>query len=158
MPISKDELVSTYVVAPGHATFGQAMAALNAAQGQRWWHLVVHKADGSWATATFNDVLLANAQAGMGLADTPLENLPGLKPADSVEQTAMGTNVALDKARSSESGALIVTEGEHPVGLIATTQRSAENPTDFAKLNQLAGQFVNLKDYGDVLLPPKKKK
>ena len=154
MPIPKEELhkpENSFLYAPGHATFGQAMAALNATQGDRSCFLVVKKSDNTWATGTFSDILLANANATAGLAGKRLDEVEGLQETEAVEWSDIEMTEALEKA--SKTGRLILMEGDKVVGVLTAGMRTLENASQFAELNQLAGQFVDLIDFGDVLLP-----
>lgn len=160
MPISEEALqkeTNRFIAVKGEATVGQAMAAFQALEAQPWWHLVVHKRDGSWAVARFRDLSALPAAAGAG--DTRVDDLESLKAASAVERDLIETNDAQAQARKSPSRVLVVTVNGVPVGiLVEGMRRSAGGPTlAAADVSRLGGKYINLKDYGSILLGSSKK-
>jgi len=157
MPISEEALrkeTNRFIAVKGEATVGQALAAFNALEAQPWWHLVVQKLDGSWAVARFRD-LSALGDA----ADTHVNDLENLKAAAASERDTMETKDAQAQARKSPSRVMVVTDKGMPVGiLVEGLRRSAGGPALAAPdVNRLGGKYINLKDYGTILLGSSKK-
>ena len=86
MPIADEALQdpkNRFIAVAGDAKLGQAIAALESVGGQAWWHLVVQRDDGSWATARFNELgaLLASIVLAMPAAGRPfVQVIAGLLP------------------------------------------------------------------------------
>ncbi|MBM4423986.1 MAG: hypothetical protein FJ030_11440 [Chloroflexi bacterium] len=153
MPIRLDHLEPSekvHVAVKGNATWAMAAAALKQKGGNPTWPLVVRKADGSYAAVSFEAIL----NSGDLPPDTLAENLPGLSPVDSVEINSMGTDAARDRVSGLKGMKLIViadADGKFMGTLGKGIKRSGgELPT--AKLDQLAGQNVDLTQLGDLLL------
>ena len=153
MPISDDALQrqkNRFIAVKGDAKFGQAIAALNAVGGQPWWHLVAQMPDGSWSVARFGN--LATSLEGVNAAsDIRLRDLKALTPAATVERDSVDTKVAQAMARRANGGLLVVTNQESLVGILVegVTRGAMSTPQT---LDQLGGKYVNLKDYGSILL------
>ena len=159
MPISEEALrkeTNRFIAVKGEARVGQALAAFKALEAEPWWHLVVQKRDGSWAVARFRD-LSALSDAGAG--DTHVNDLENLTAASAVERDTIETKDAQAQARKSPSRVLVVTANGLPVGiLVEGMRRSAGGPTlAAADVNRLGGKYINLKDYGSILLGSSKK-
>ena len=156
MPIPDAELersVNKFIAVSGEATVGQAIAALQAQQGEPWWHLLVRKPDGAWGSTTFTE--LYNALAGMpDAADMRLADWEGLVPATTVEWDAMGMTKARGLARNSPGKLVVVTDGGMPKGILFEGSRRSDalRPLSVGQFTKLAGQYVNLKDYGAILM------
>jgi len=103
---------NTHLPVSGQATLRQAFAMLTSPQidGQAWWHLIVARTSGTWATAPFED-LYRQAQTDTTKLDIPLDELDWLISARVVEQGSMGTGEAEDEARQSPGKLLVVTDG-----------------------------------------------
>lgn len=159
MPISDEALrkaTNRFIAVKGEARVGQALAAFKALEAEPWWHLVVQKPDGSWAVARFRDLsVLSDASAG----DTQVNDLENLTATSAVERDTIETKDAQAQARKSPSRVLVVTANGLPVGiLVEGTRRSASGPTlAAADVNRLGGKYINLKDYGSILLGSSKK-
>ena len=154
MPISDEALQNAknrFIAVKGEATVGQAIAALQQEGGEAWWHLVVQMDDGSWGVARFSE--LHSALVGTVAAlEIRLGSWPGLIRADAVEQAGMETKAAVALAKQSDARMLVVTEAGLPKGiLVESVMRSAAAITS-ARLGELGGKYVNLKDYGSILL------
>jgi hypothetical protein len=159
MPISEEALqkeTNRFIAVKGEARVGQALAAFNALDAQPWWHLVVQKPDGSWATARFRDLGLPDVA---GAADTSVNDLETLIATSAVERDTIETKDAQAHARQSPSRVLVVTASGIPVGiLVEGVRRNAGGPTLAAPdVNRLGGKYINLKDYGKILLGSSKK-
>jgi hypothetical protein len=159
MPISDEALQkesNRFIAVKGEARVGQALAAFNALEAQPWWHLVVRKLDGSWAVARFRDLA---ALPGIAAADTRVSDLENLTATAAVERDTIETKDAQAQARKSPSRVLVVTANGMPVGiLVEGVRRGAGVPTLAAPdVNRLGGRYVNLKDYGTILLGSSKK-
>ncbi len=160
MPISEETLrkeTNRFIAVNGEARVGQALAAFNALEAQPWWHLVVQKPDGSWAVARFRDLSALTDVAGA--ADTHVHELENLIATAAVERDTIETKDAQAQARKSPSRVLVVTTNGLPVGiLVEGVRRSAGGPTlAAADINRLGGKYINLKDYGSILLGSSKK-
>jgi hypothetical protein len=160
MPISEEALrkeTNRFIAVKGKARVGQALAAFHALEAQPWWHLVVQKVDGSWAVARFRDLLALPEVAGA--ADTQVNDLENLKATSAVERDAIETKDAQAQARKSPSRVLVVTVNGMPVGiLVEGMRRGAGGPAFVAPdVNRLGGKYINLKDYGSILLGSSKK-
>ena len=130
---------------------GQAIAALHAEDGQPWWHLLVQADDGSWGVTRFAD-LYASLERMASAADVQLGGRKDLTIATTVERDSMETRAAQALALKSPGGLLVVTVDGMPVGILAEGVSRAALSISFAKLNDLGGKYVNLKDYGSILL------
>lgn len=159
MPISDESLQNaknSFLAVKGDATIGQAIAALQSQGGQPWWHLVVQMDDGLWGLTRFND-LYRRLESKAGAAEIRLGAWDGLQVSLAVEQDSMETRAAEALARKSVSGVLIVTHGGLPVGIIVANVSRGGASVPAAKLSDLGGKYVNLKDYGSILLSSSKK-
>jgi hypothetical protein len=162
MPISDEALQmekNRFLAVKGEATVGQACAALNALQGQPWWHLVVRMDDGTWAVARFSELTAAAATASEA-AETQLSALEQLRTAPAVERDSIETKSAQTLARKSSAHVLVVTAGGLPVGILCEGIRRSAAPSGGltpANVDQLGGKYVKLKDYGSILLGSSKK-
>jgi len=159
MPISNEALQdpkNNFLAVRGEATIGQAIAALQSQGGQPWWHLVVQMDDGSWGLTRFND-LYRRLGKRADAAEIRLGAWNGLQIATAVEQDSIETRAAEAMARRSSSGVLVVTHGGLPVGTIVADVNRGGASVPAAKLADLGGKYVNLKDYGSILLSSSKK-
>ena len=159
MPISAETLKdakNSFLAVRGDATIGQAIAALRSQGGQSWWHLVVCMDDGSWGLTRFNELYrrLANKADA---AEIRLGAWEGLQLASAVEQDSIETRAAEVLARKSDSGVLIVTRDGLPVGTIVANVSRGGASIPAAKLADLGGKYVDLKNYGSILLSSSKK-
>ena len=160
MPISDEVLrkeMNRFIAVKGEATVGQALAAFKALEAQAWWHLVVQKPDGSWAVARFRE--LAALPDVAGAADTYVSDLENLTAALAVERDTIETKDAQAQARKSPSRVLVVTVSGMPVGILVEGVRRGTGGATLAAadVNRLGGKYVNLKDYGTILLGSSKK-
>ena len=154
MPISDEALQAEknrFIAVRGDATVGQAIAALQAEDGQPWWHLLVQAGDGSWGVTRFAD-LYASLERMASAADVTLGGRKDLTIATTVERDSIETRAAQALALKSPGGLLVVTEDGMPIGILAEGVSRAALSIAFAKLNDLGGKYVNLKDYGSILL------
>jgi hypothetical protein len=154
MPISDEALQNEknqFIAVRGDATVGQAVAALQAEGGQPWWHLLVQMDDGSWAVTRFTDLHQA-LEGTPTAAEIRLGGWPGLVAASAVEQDSMETRAAEAMARTSGGRVLVVTAGGLPTGILVEGVSRGATSISSAKLNELGGNYVNLKDYGSILL------
>lgn len=159
MPISEEALrkeTNRFIAVKGEARVGQALAAFKALEAQPWWHLVVQKPDGSWAVARFRDLALPDVADA---ADIPVNDLENLTATLAVERDTIETKDGQAQARKSPSRVVVVTVNGMPVGILVegvrrSTVRSALAAPD---VNRLGGKYINLKDYGKILLGSSKK-
>ena len=154
MPISDEALQNEknrFIAVKGDANVGQAIAALQAEGGQPWWHLLVQADDGSWGVTRFAD-LYASLERMASAADVRLGGRKDLTIATTVERDRLETRAAQALALKSPGGLLVVTVGGMPIGILAEGVSRAALSISFAKLNDLGGKYVNLKDYGSILL------
>jgi hypothetical protein len=158
MPISEAALQNAknrFVAVKGDATVGQAIAALQVQGGQPWWHLVVQMDDGSWGVCTFTE-LHQTLERMAAAADVRLGGWHGLTGVAAVEQDAMETNAADSLARKCKGRVLVVTSHGIPIGILVGEVSRGGPSISSAKLSELGGRYVNLKDYGAILLSSSK--
>jgi hypothetical protein len=154
MPISDEALQSAknrFIAVSGEATVGQAIAALAAQAGQPWWHLLVQMDDGVWGVTKFTD-LHASLEKMATAAEVRLGGRKGLTVAPTVERDSIETKAALALAGKSPGCVLIVTDRGMPVGILFEGASRGGVSISSAKLGELGGKYVNLKDYGSILL------
>jgi len=159
MPIANEALENTknrFIAVKGEATVAQALAALQELGGQLWWHLVVQTSKGSWGITRVGD-LCQGLETTATDADARLGDWPGLQPAKVVEQGSMETRVAQALAKKSPGSVLVVTDGVMPLGILFEGVSRTTRSVPMAKLGDLCGKYVNLKDYGSILLASSKK-
>jgi hypothetical protein len=158
MPISDEALQNArnnFIAVRGEATVGQAIAALQAKGGQPWWHLLVRQADGSWGVLRFTDLYVELERMSMA-SEIPLSGRKGLTTATAVDRDSMETKAAQALALKSPGGFLVVTVDGMPVGILVEKVSRSGLAISSAKLNDLGGKYVNLKDYGSILLSSSK--
>jgi len=160
MPIAKEALENTrnrFIAVKGEATVAQTLAALQELGGQQWWHLVVQINKATWGIMRVGD-LCQGLETTPTDSDARLGDWPGLKPGIVVEQDSMETRAAQALAKKSPGSVLLVTNGVMPLGILfeGVSRNTRSVPT--AKLGDLCGKYVNLKDYGSILLASSKKK
>jgi hypothetical protein len=159
MQISNEALQNPrnrFLAVKGEATVGQAIGALQFQGGQPWWHLLVQMDDDSWGVTTFSN-LYQKLAGTSDAAETRLGDWTGLIPADAVEQDSIETRAAETLAKRSVSRVLIVTDGGIPVGILVEGARRGSLAISAARLDELGGTPVNLKDYGSILLSSSKR-
>jgi hypothetical protein len=158
MPISDEALQNAknnFIAVSGEATVGQAIAALQAKGGQPWWHLLVKQDDGSWGVSRFTDLYLSLERMATA-AEVQLGGRKGLTTATAVDRDSMETKKAQTLALKSPGGFLVVTVDGIPVGILVEKVSRSGLAISSAKLNDLGGKYVNLKDYGSILLSSSK--
>lgn len=154
MPISDEALQSkknSFIAVSGQATVGQAIAALQAQSGQPWWHLLVRMGDGSWGVTRFMDLHISLEKTAHA-DEVRLGEWPGLKPATVVERDSMESEEAQTLAGRSPGSLLVVTLNGMPIGILVEGVSRGGLSITSAKLGELAGKYVNLKDVGSILL------
>lgn len=159
MPISEEALESAknrFIAVKGQAKVGQAIAALQAQNGQPWWHLLVQMSDGSWGITRFSE-LCQTLEDTDDAAEIRLETWRGLFRANAVARDSMETKSAQALARKSNGSLLVVTDGVLPAGILVESVNRSSQPAPPAKLGELCRKYVNLKDYGSILLACSKK-
>jgi hypothetical protein len=158
MPISDEALQNArnnFIAVSGEATVGQAIAALQAKGGQPWWHLLVRQADGSWGVSRFTDLYVSLERMSMA-SEIPLGGRKGLTTATAVDRDSMETKEAQALALKSPGGLVVVTVNGLSVGILVEKVSRGGLAISSAKLNDLGGKYVNLKDYGSILLSSSK--
>ncbi len=161
MPISDQVLAqpnNNFIAVSGTATVGQAVAALLGQDGQAWWHLIVEWPARHWGCTTFAD-LYGSVRDAPNALSTLLADWRGLASAPAIDRDAVNDQQAIELARRSASGLIVVMQGAVPAGIIyaATTRGGAIQPVSVGKLRELVGTPVSLKDYGAILLAASKK-
>lgn len=159
MPISDAALQNPknrFLAVTGDASVGQAIAALQGMGGQPWWHLVVQMDDGSWGVARFSDLYVALKDLP-NATEIPLGLWNGLTEAKAVEQNSIETAAAEALAKKISNDVLVVTVNSMPVGLLVEDVRRGGPSISSAKLGELGGKHINLKDFGSILLGSSKK-
>jgi hypothetical protein len=154
MPISDEALQNPknrFLAVSGDATVGQAIAALQGEGGEAWWHLLVHMDDGSWGTTRFTD-LYESLERMATAAEVRLGGRKTLTVATAIDRSSMETRPAQALARESPGSLLVVTVGSVPVGMLVEGVSRGGPAISSTTLNELGGKYVNLKDYGSILL------
>lgn len=159
MPISNEALENNknrFIAVKGEATVAQALAALRELGGQPWWHLLVQTSKDEWGITRVGD-LCQGLETTPTDSDARLGDWPGLLQAKVVEQSSMETRAAQTLAKKSPGSVLVVTDGVMPLGILfeGVSRTSGSVPT--TKLGDLCGKYVNLKNYGSILLASSKK-
>jgi hypothetical protein len=158
MPISDEALqkpTNRFLAVSGEATVGQAIAALQGEGGESWWHLLVRMDDGSWGVTRFTD-LYKSLERMAAAADVRLGGRKNLTPATAVDRDSMDTLSAQALARNSPGRLLIVTTNGNPIGILFQGTSRGGLAISSAKLSDLGGPYINLKDYGSILLSSSK--
>lgn len=159
MPISNEALENAknrFIAVKGKATVGQALAALQQQGGQPWWHLLVQTDDGSWGVTRFTD-LCQELETTPSDPDARLDAWPGLLQAKVIEHGSMETRAAQALAKKSKGSVVVVTEGALPLGILFEGVSRSGKSVAPARLGELCGKYVNLKDYGSILLASSRK-
>jgi hypothetical protein len=154
MPISDEALQNPknrFLAVSGDATVGQAIAALQGESGESWWHLLVRMDDGSWGATRFTD-LYESLERMATAADVRLGGRKSLTVATAIDRDSMETRPAQALARQSPGSLLIVTVDSVPVGILAEGVSRGGLSISSATLSELGGKYINLKDYGSILL------
>lgn len=158
MPISDAALrnpKNRFLAVSGDATVGQAIAALKGVGGESWWHLLVKMDDGSWGATRFTD-LYESMERMATAADVRLGGRKGLTVATAIDRDSLETKPAQALARKSPGSLLIVIVDNVPVGILFEGVSRGGLAISSAKLSELGGPYVNLKDYGSILLSSSK--
>jgi hypothetical protein len=160
MPISEEALqkeTNRFIAVKGEARVGQAMAAFKALDAQPWWHLVVLMPDGSWAVTRFRD--LPSKPDDPAAADVYVRDLKNLTTVAAVELDSIETKAAQAQARKGLGRVLVVTVNGTPVGILVEGARRSTGGMALSApdVNSLGGKYINLKDYGTILLSSSKK-
>ena len=158
MPISDEALQNPknrFLAVSGDATVGQAIAALQGESGESWWHLLVRMDDGSWGTTRFTD-LYESLERMATAAEVRLGGRKTLTVATAIDRGSMETRPAQALARESPGSLLVVTVDSVPVGMLVEGVSRGGPSISSTTLNELGGKYVNLKDYGSILLSSSK--
>lgn len=158
MPISDKALQdpkNRFLAVSGEATVGQAIAALQGEGGKAWWHLLVRMDDGSWGATRFTD-LYESLERMATAADVRLGGRKSLTVATAIDRDSMETRPAQVLARQSPGGLLVMTVDGLPVGILVERIRRGGISIPSAQLSELGGKYINLKDYGSILLSSSK--
>lgn len=159
MPISEAALQDSkncFLAVKGDASVGQAFGALQGEGGQQWWHLVVQMDDGSWRVTRFSDLYVALKDRA-DAAEIRLGSWDGLTETTAVERDSIDTRAAEALAKKSTNQVIVVTFDAAPIGLLVGDVRRGGPSISSAKLGELGGKHINLKDYGSILLSSSKK-
>lgn len=158
MPISDAALQNPknrFLAVSGDATVGQAIGALKGVGGESWWHLLVKMDDDSWGATRFTN-LYESLERMATAADVRLGGRKGLIVATAIDRDSMETKPAQALARKSPGSLLIVNVDGVPVGILFEGVSRGGLAISSAKLSELGGPYVNLKDYGSILLSSSK--
>lgn len=158
MPVSDEALrksKNSFVAVAADATVGQAIAALQDAGGQPWWYLIVERDDRTWGVTRFSDLFAALKKMATA-SEVRLGGRKDLIAAASVERDSMETGAAQALALKSPGRVLVITNGGTPAGILAEGGTRAVIALTSASLNDLGGKYVNLKDFGSILLSSSK--
>lgn len=142
MSIDPNALASSenqFVLAEAAEPVGRAVVALEHAQGNGWWHLVVEMGAGRYAAVRFDDLAPLAESGGAGFFRRPLGDLvgDGIPEATTVEQADLETNQAKDLALDSPGHLVVVTHQGVSVGILHVGMGVFEH----ASLMALFGQF-----------------
>ena len=158
MPISDKALQNPknrFLAVSGDATVGQAIAALKGEGGELWWHLLVRLDDGSWGVTRFTELAKSLEKSGTA-ANVRLAGRKSLAIATAIDRDSMETLPAQALARKSPGSLLIVNVDNVPVGILFEGVSRGGLAISSAKLGDLGGPYINLKDYGSILLSSSK--
>lgn len=158
MPISYEALrnpKNRFLAVSGDATAGQAIAALQGEGGESWWHLLVRMDDGSWGITRFTELYESLERMAIA-AEVRLGGRKSLTVATAIDRDSMETRPAQALARKSPGTLLIVTVDSLPVGILVEGVSRGGLAISSAKLSDLGGPYINLKDYGSILLSSSK--
>ncbi len=158
MPISNEAIENNknrFIAVKGEATVAQVLAALEELGGQPWWHLLVQTSKG-WGVTRVS-TLCEGLEDLSTDAQARVDGWPGLSEAKAVEQGNMETRAAQALARKSPGSLLVVTHAGLPVGILVEGVSRTSRAIPAAKVGDLCGKYVNLKDYGSILLASSKK-
>lgn len=158
MPISDEALKNPknrFLAVSGDATVGQAIAALKGEGGESWWHLLVRLDNGSWGAIRFTD-LYKSLERMATAAEVRLGGRKSLTLATAIDRDSMETRPAQALAGKSPGSLLIVKVDNVPVGILFEGVSRGGLAISSAKLGDLGGPYINLKDYGSVLLSSSK--
>ncbi len=151
MPIRLETLEDSeklHIAVKGNATWAMAAAALKQKGGNPSWPLVVKKSDNTYAAVRYQTVL-----EGSDLPpDTLAEVLPGLTAVEAVDINSVGTDVAWGIVNQSKFKLIVITSQGKFVGVMAKGAHRGDTRLPTSKLDQLAGQNVDLSQLGDFLL------
>ena len=159
MPISEAALQNPknrFLAVKADASVGQVLGALQSEGGQPWWHLVVQMDDSSWRVTRFSDLYVALKDRD-NAAEIRLGSWDGLTETTAIERDSIDTRAAESLVQKSISQVLVVTVDASPVGLLVGDVRRGGPSISSAKLGELAGRHINLRDYGSILLSSSKK-
>jgi len=160
MPISDEALQNPknrFLAVSGDATVGQAIAALQGEGGQSWWHLLIRMDDGSWGATRFTD-LYESLERMATASEVRLGGSKSVTIATAIDRGSMETRPAQALARESPGSLLIVTVDGMPVGILVEAVSRGSLSISTAKLGELGGTYLNLKDYGSILLSSSRRK
>ena len=145
-----DDSEKFHIAVKGNTPWAAAAAALKQKAGNPSWPLVVKKSDGTYAAVQFKTLLEADDIP----PDTQAENLPGLTPVEVLKVSAMGTDAARDHVSNMKGPklAVVVDDSGKFMGTIGKGAHRGDGGLPTSKLDQLAGQNVDLSKLGDFLL------
>ncbi len=158
MPIRDEDLErpeNSFLAVRGEATVGQAVALWQAHGGEVWWHLLVPSAAQGWRTTTFAQLYEAVCTLPEA-ADLPLDTLPHLRAIPFVERETLSAAQAREIARAHPARLVAVGASGHLAGVLFVATRAAPPALPVGRLNELAGKYVNLKEYGVLLIASSK--
>ena len=112
--------------------------------------------DGSWRVTRFSELYVALKDQD-DAAELRVGSWNGLVETTAVERDSIDTRAAQSLAKKSPSKVLVVTVGATPVGLLVESVTRGGPSISSAKLGELGGKHINLKDYGSILLSSSKK-
>jgi hypothetical protein len=159
MPISNEAIENNknrFIAVKGEATAAQVLSALKDLGGQTWWHLLVQTSKGTWGITRVGN-LCEGLEDSSTDAEAKLDGWPGLHEAKVAEQGSMETRAAQALAKKSPGSVLVVTDGGVPLGILFEGVSRTTRSIPAAKVGDLCGKYVNLKDYGSILLASSKK-
>jgi hypothetical protein len=112
--------------------------------------------DGSWGVTRFSELYVALKDLP-NATEIPLGLWNGLTEAKAVERDSIETAAAEALAKKISNDVLVVTVNSLPVGLLVEDVRRGGPSISSAKLGELGGKHINLKDFGSILLGSSKK-
>src|SRR6266511_740671 len=122
MPITNELLNDTsnaHIHVEASSTLKEAFAALKAAGGQPWWHLIIPQGVGQWGAVKFSELDALAAKMGPDFFTTPIHQLPlPWIQAEAVEQNSLDDDEASDEAYRSPGRLLVVTRDGAFVGIL----------------------------------------
>jgi hypothetical protein len=148
MPIPAERLnerVNCHIRVLDTSTLMEAFAALKAANGQLWWHLVIEDQDKNWTALRFGDLDSLLFRLGPEAFTTPLRELPRETiPLMAVDRESTDAASIPDLLLRSGTRPLAVSEKGHLLGIICDRNNTRGEFFAGSMANELYGTLADL--------------